>query len=399
MKPDPDGELFGWNPTDAANRALQAVHGLTLLSTPAAEASFHNGVSARTIAELQRVPALSESEQLALVRESRRWFFELLTHTKIGIFSARPDRIWRLFIERHEFTSCKLRANLRDILECFDLEALSVLFAKTPPYFHELPLSSELVLGLWTEGLRADLVIPPRLLVLDMILMLVHARREHELLEESTTTQAGFRLFTTSGRLDSYARQVLILSTSVIDNILVEYGARVIAIAESSAIDPLPIEKARTLQDRGVTARLRAVPELWCDCLGRPFLPAGEFLQDMLTLIEIRNRLVHPDGRVNCWRAFQFAHMNSKDWRFTSRIQSYLEAPTGYRIAQSNIGFELSLARFCVDTVILTVDYIHELVFRAGSRTSWLDLPRVAEGNLDLDAAIQAERLLKVWPG
>lgn len=115
----------------------------------------------------------------------------------------------------------------------------------------------------------------------------------------------------------------------------------------------------------------------------------------MLTLVEIRNRLIHPDGRINCWYAFQLDHTRAADWKFSDRLQSYLQKPVRYRIEGTNIGYELCLAQFCVDTLILTIDYLNNILFSDEHFCSWLNLPRQPGGVLDVDAVVEKERILQ----
>jgi hypothetical protein len=391
-----DELLLRWTPAEAASRALQAVHGYVCFTTVGAEKGVPQSFTEDTLAWLERVPTLSESESIEIVQKNREAFDVVAASARMPFFSADSRRLWRLFMERYDFYVSKLRANAEELLECFDLEQLSKLFGQPASYFRRLPPSSELVIGLWMRGLRADLVIPPRLLVLDMVLMLVHARDEHARLEQAVFIEAGVVRFTASGRLDSYTRQTLILATSVLDNVLTDYGNAVVAALQSIGVAADAIANARALQEKGVTARLQAAPNLWRECLRRPRSGSTDVVRDMLILVEIRNRLVHPDGRVNCWYAFQLDHTRTAGWHFSPRIQSYLDERVRYRIPQSNTGYELALAQFCVDTVILTIDHLHNILFPEESRASWLNLPRAAGDVLDLDWAVQNEHVLQL---
>jgi hypothetical protein len=211
--------------------------------------------------------------------------------------------------------------------------------------------------------------------------------------------EAGVVLFRASGRLDSYARQVVILATSIVDHVLTDYGNAVVAALEVVAAEPEKIAGTKALQDKGVTARLRTAPQLWSERLGKPAGTPGDFIGDMLTLVEIRNRLVHPDGRMNCWYAFQLDPTRGTGWNFSDRFQAYIESSVRYRMPGSNIGYELSLAHFCVDTVLLTIDYLHSILFPDELFAGWLNLPRAADGVLDIKAAAEREHVLQMSPG
>lgn len=229
IRPDTDNILLGWRPADAANRSVQAVYGFILFSTVGHQKLFLEKLTADTIAWLKRVSTLKEDENIDIVEKNRKKFEEYCTIAKIPLLSGDACRLWRLFMKRYDFYSCKLRANINDVIDCFNIEELSNIFSQPTSYFRRLPPSSELVLGPWKNGLRADLVIPPRLLVLDTILMLLHAQNEHDLIERSVLFEEDIMEIQSSGRLDPYVRQALILTTSALDNVLNEYGYVVIA--------------------------------------------------------------------------------------------------------------------------------------------------------------------------
>jgi len=180
--------------------------------------------------------------------------------------------------------------------------------------------------------------------------------------------------------------------------VLTDYGYTVAAALRTLSAPSAAIEKVVALQEKGVTARLQTAPQVWNDCLGRVSGTPDDFLRDMVSLIEIRNRLVHPDGRLNCWYAFQLDPMRAQGWHFSERLRSYVDRRVSYKIPQSNIGYELCLAHFCVDTVLLTIDYIHSVVYPNEPHALWLNLPRTDDGALDLEAAVEAEHLLQL-PG
>ncbi len=57
------------------------------------------------------------------------------------------------------------------------------------------------------------------------------------------------------------------------------------------------------------------------------------------------------------------------------------------------------MARFCVDTVLLVIDYLHALVFGEPGFARWLKLPRDAAGALVLKEATAQERMLRIPAG
>jgi hypothetical protein len=373
---------------------MQAIHGFLILALGSGRnEQFVTNYTQHTyewIENIRKSDQFRKEDYLLIVEENRKAFDEFAIQVKINlpIFSASSERLWRLFMERYNITTQQLRADLYDILTCFDINILSESFRQTPDYFRRLPLSTELILAPWQSGIRTDLVIPPRILVLDMILMLCHAYQEHRIVESSSD---GIQ-YQHNGRLDSYARQVLIVAATVCDNILSEYGytleSTLSRLGNSSDI----LTQLASLRKRGVTARLQLSPKTWSECLGRAFDRAPECVSDMISLVEIRNRLVHPDGRLNCWHAFQ---LDPGAWNFSGRLNQYLNQPVPYRIPNSHIGLEVCLAHFCVDTVILTIDYFHSIIFLGEVSAPWLNLARTRSGGLDLEQAISNEVQLR----
>lgn len=389
--------LLGWTPIEAASRSLQAVQGLVCFVPSEARDTILPKVTQETIDWLERIAQNTDAENIAIVEQNRAAFEELITNAKFPFFSASAEQLWCLFMERYDMTTFQLRANAADILACFDLRYIGDIFRQPPSYFRRLPPSSELVIGPWNAGLRADLVIPPRLLTLDTILMLHHTRREHNRMEQSVTRLSdGSFQSRSSGRLDSYARQTLILAASVCDNVLTEYGFTVISALEVQSAPSDVLERLEALQNKGLTARLREAPAAWSVALGGPTRTLPNFVRDMLILIEIRNRLVHPDGRLNCWFAFQLDPLRARNWQFSERLQPYLDKQVLYREINSNVGYELSLAEFCVDTMLMTIDYIHNIVYPREANAPWLNLCRMSTGELDFNATLTKEQLLQI---
>ncbi|MBL8635830.1 MAG: hypothetical protein JNM40_21570 [Myxococcales bacterium] len=393
-------DFLGWTPKEAADRALQAVCGLVCIASGGRRDDILPQTIRAHVETMSIVAESSDAENLELVREQRAFFERVLGRGRIAFLSGEPRRLWRLFVERYDLRTFQLRASLSDILDCFDMQELGQRLGRSESYLRRLPPSSELVIAPWKEGVRADLVIPPRLLVLDMILMLKHALVEHrrlELADKRGQSEGRFRI-DNEGRLDSYARQALILSASICDNVLTEYGYIVVAVLKGVSRAPEMLSKIENVQKQGVTARLRTLPQLWTQALDRASVSPTDAVRDMLLLIEIRNRLVHPDGRVNCWYAFQIDPTRAS-WQFSDRIGYYLDKPVSYRLSGSNIGYEFALAEFCVDTVLLVIDYLHSVLHPDDRRTPWLDLPRIGNGGLDLKLATDSERILQIGDG
>lgn len=391
-------DLLGWSPKDAANRAVQAVYGITSFHLSAArQDELLNRFSKGTIASLEMINRQSDAENVQHYKQLRSMFDEILSRGSIPFLSANNDRLWMLFVERFNLTTGQLRINVADMLDCCNLQNVATAAKRDERYFRSLPLSSELVVSPADGGIRIEIYIPPRLLILDMILMLIHAREEHEQLERKMADKLSQPIVKIhrAGRLDAYARQVLILATTICDNVLTEYGYLVESMLRNAVLTDEAHDLAK-LHKQGVTERLKQVPKTWAKLLGSTAQVDSNVFDDMINLAQIRNRLVHPDGRINCWHAFQLSPLTGTGWQFSDRIQPYL-SKTSYRLDQSPFGYEFGICRFCADTTIAAIHDLHHIVFVDHVDAPWVDVVTNEEGQLDIDATIEKEPVLQVY--
>jgi hypothetical protein len=384
-----DKDLFGWSPENAANRAIQSFFGLCLLLLASDNnGEFINDLTKNTLSSLEKVSSSSIEENIQIFLNTRNMFYMMLDKIPFPLLNATHERIWQLFLERFDLRTCQLRINLIDMHDCINIFVLAKSLDCEERYFYQLPLSSEIVVTSAKGGIHVEVYIPPRLLILDMIIMLLHAKEEHQKLELAARNQNGQLIIELKrdGLLDTYSRQVLIIATTVCDNILTEYGLLVEEIQKSTSEND--INELIKLHKLGVTQRLKRIPTAWNRVLGKNISIDSNVINDMTILVQIRNRLVHPDGRVNCWHAFQLSPLTSDGWQFSERINPYLTC-SAYGAPNSSIGYEFALARFCVDTSLQTVNIFHNLLFE--NRIPWLEFSLNPNGELDLEKIIQTE--------
>jgi hypothetical protein len=389
-----DSELFGWLPKDAANRAAQAFFGLGLfLLSSENNDEMINEFAKNTVSTLEIINTKSDSENTKFFLDTRRMFYKMLEKASFTLFTGENERIWQLFLERFDLRTCQLRINLADMYECVNIHILAESMHRDERYFRQLSMSSEIVATTTKGGIHVEVFIPSRLLILDMIIMLLHTKTEHHKLEAAVSDQNSQRMIEIkrNGLLDTYARQVLILATTICDNILTEYGYLVEELVRKSHNEDV-LSEIVSIHKQGVTQRLRKIPAAWSRVLGRNMDIDARLINDMMALVQIRNRLVHPDGRVNGWHAFQLSPLTGDGWQFSERIEPYLIRPK-YGMENSFIGHEFVLARFCVDTTLHTVNLLHELVFE--NRVPWLEFDANSDGEIDLDKVVNKE--LPFW--
>ena len=172
---------MGWLPKDAANRAAQAVHGLAALTIDVhRHRNFIESYTEKTGETLKIINASTDQDNRVYYDGLRKVFESMLIAANPNwLRIVEIDRIWQLFLERYNMQTGQLRANLLDLVECFNLEEISRHLQEDSFYILRLTRSSELVVTTIYGGLKADLFIPPRLLLLDLLLMLSHANACH----------------------------------------------------------------------------------------------------------------------------------------------------------------------------------------------------------------------------
>lgn len=390
-------QTFGFLPKEAANHAAQALYGLyAFILDRANNIELWNKVTDSILETLRIIKDQSDQENLDSYVELRELFFQAYSKRSFSFFLNDKDRIWKLFVERFHLSTGQMRMSVSDLYECCDYQKLAQSMSRSELYLRRLPPSSEIVLIPMNGGVRAEIVIPLRLLVLDMILMLIHARNEHFKLQEAWLNQQEKGIFQLhpDGRLDTYARQVLILATTICDAVLTEYGYIVESLAKK-AIQKEQLEDLKRFHKGGVTKRLQKVPLLWSSILGTKQSDRDDVFNDMIGLITIRNRLIHPDGKINGWFAFQISPMHGNGWKFSERLHPYMQELKG-SFARYNIGYEYATCLFCVDTTIAVINEIHSLVFMGDTHAYWLDITMKDAERVDLDAVIQLEKSLQI---
>jgi len=382
-------ELLGYKPKDAANRAIQALYGLISLIL-LKNSDQLNEIAKNAITDLEYVNSLNKDDKcIEIYNKKRDDFLFLLNNANITFFSCSHDRIWKLFIERFHFNVGQLRANLSDLFECFNIDILTKNPKRNPKYFERLPLSSEIILF---SGGKIEIFIPPRLLILDMILMLVHAREEDKKLKKTPKSNDNKFIILRDGRLDSYCRQILILATTICDSILNGYGEIIEGILKFHGAGEDIFNEFQKYHKQGVTARLEKLPEKWCSIFKTERKINLEAINDMINLVQIRNRLIHPDNRDNCWHAF---NLNPLRWNFSERIKEYLTV-SSYGVHSSFIGYEFYLAKFCVDTVIEVIDSFHNIIYPDTDNAEWIEIPRNKKSGIEIDQIIEKEKILQI---
>jgi hypothetical protein len=387
-------QTFGFLPKEAANHAAQALYGLyAFIVDRTNNIELWNKVTDSILETLRTIEDQSDQENLDSYVELRELFFQAYSKRNFSFFLNDKDRIWKLFVERFHLSTSQMRMSISDLYECCDYQKLAQSMSRDEIYLRRLPPSSEIVLMPMDGGAKAEIVIPLRLLVLDMILMLIHARNEHFEIQEAWLNQPEKGVHP-DGRLDTYARQVLILATTICDAVLTEYGYIVEFLAKK-AIQKEQFEDLKRLHQGGVTKRLQKIPLLWSSILGTKKPDKDDIFNDMLGLITIRNRLIHPDGGINGWFAFQISPMHGNGWKFSERLHTYIQELKG-GFARYNVGYEYATCLFCVDTTIAIINEIHCLVFMGDTHAYWLDIPMEDAERIDLDAIVQLEKALQI---
>ena len=382
--------IMGWLPKDAANRAAQAVHGLAALTIDVhRHRNFIESYTEKTGETLKIINASTDQDNRVYYDGLRKVFESMLIAANPNwLRIVEIDRIWQLFLERYNMQTGQLRANLLDLVECFNLEEISRHLQEDSFYILRLPRSSELVVTTIYGGLKADLFIPPRLLLLDLLLMLSHANACHKWLSNGIGMGGGKDTSNVHARLDSYVRQVLILGPTVCEAVLHDYGNLVVGISK----DRSKRGGLRRMLSLGLTEKLSHFNEDWPLACGHSPQPRSNDIADMLALTQIRNRLVHNDGRINAWHAFTLDLIHSA-WNFTDRVGPFKECAS-YGTPETFIGYEWGLAEFCAVTVLDAIDSINRAVFRDES-ARWVKIPRFANGRIDFNEVANRESYVR----
>lgn len=357
-------EFYGWDPREAANRATQAVYVLTALVTNAPE--LVKRLSQDTVNQLELIASrLDEKECVNCYERMRSMFTDVLGRVRVQLWSGTPERIWRLFLEHSYFPITQLRANLQDVKDCFDRVSLPRLFNCTWRDIVHLPPSSEIVVYRINNELRCELVTAIRQLTDDMRLMLDHAAAVHQLIVSSrAVNNDDFVTITHDQRLDTYCRLVLLLAATAVDAALNEYS---IAAQRLLTDSPAPKEQVNRASVGGVTLKLHRLPELLAGTFGGQLMPK-DLIADLTTLIEMRNRIAHADGRLKCWDAMA---ISPSAWSFSDRFDAY--APDQLANLAAHVGHEMRLATFALDTTINFIHHLHRSIYLDDVGAVWLN--------------------------
>ena len=380
---------YDWPIKEAADRAVQALHGLQIFSISFKhELRLASEISEKSYQSIELIKRSNSKDNEYYYKITRDQFFTILdiSNPKWLIMQER-ERIWRLFLERYDISTMQLRANLSDFLECFNIDQISDIFEVNRDYFLKIPLASEFVVSKWNNNLKIDLVIPQRLMILDMILMFNHASECSKIIKESSSrgkVQDNFDLQIQS-KLDAFVRQVLILGPSICEAMLQNYTQLILSMVQSDANQ----EKLLVFQKAGLSKKLESFIEIWPSCLDRSPVSKTDTIHDMLALTQIRNRLVHHDGRVNSWHAFQL-NLNNPNWNFSNRSDIFKDNNI-IGLKNSHIGHEVSLAEFAINTTIDAIDNFHRVIFENDLAAPWINIPKSSCSKIDVQKLKEIE--------
>ena len=387
-----------WTPAQYLDRAVQAHLGLVALSLPPeGRRSVLGPMYSDTvdfianILETSKGISVTEQEELLghRILAAKETFFQLLPTAleRLPFLRGDAERAWTLFVDRFDMRTLQLRVNLKDLFECFDVGLTSKVLRRSPTSLNNLPVSTELRIGPSSRGILMDLVIPPRLLLLDCCLMVLHATRLNAVMVNADTVAGWMR-----ARLDTYCRQSLILSVAAVESVLSQYAQVIEHLGRS--------EHERTaLQNfmrAGASRRIETVAEVWSPVTGNAPHESHELVRnDLLCLVRLRNRVIHSDARPTHWLAFElnFPALASD---MSERAIAFLRTES-HGVPGSHVGHELSLAEFALATAADAIDCLHWLLH--GVNAPWVDLPRMASGRVDLDELSSTEPLLTSLDG
>lgn len=392
--------MKNWTDFEKINRALQAHHGLVAFLTPPSERkALLKSFTKDTYKSIEMVQGdISQMETADVTRyceeriqDIKSHFTQVLNSSKKLFFQNNMDKIWNLFINRYNLRTMQLRANIQDIHECFNVEILTKILKLPPYYFYRLPVSSELAIALAPEGIYLHREIVPRLLFLDMLLMYQHAQKSYSVLKEWAENPNDAEPFPHRARLDAYVRQLVITGVSTCECVLSDYGFVVSAKGKQRGAK----ENLQNFTRWGLTKKLDTFLTIWPEILSLPKPQRTLIVDDMIKIVQVRNRLVHYDGRLSSWHALQIDFHWLSDQGFSERIKSYLKVED-YGLSNSFIGYEIAFARFCIDTVLRTIDLIHHTVYPIDMGAYWIDIPRSSSGCVDFTRVTAVERMLQV---
>jgi hypothetical protein len=386
---------------EQVNRAVQACHGISALSLPPSERETtlrtYTEATYKTLEVIQT--DISQAGDDASVteyckkrlEELKAHFLAIFRSANHPLFRDDEEKVWQLFLDRYYLRTMQLRANIVDVRECCNVPKLAEVMQRPIEHFYRIPMSSELVIGLSPEGTFINLEIPSRLLFLDMLLMLQHAQECHRVLEEWAKNPNSPEPISHRTRLDAYVRQVILAGASTCEAILTDYGFLVEAIGDLRGT----AMNLKNFSGGGLTKKLDEFLDIWSETLKLPKPSRPPVVDDMLKLVQVRNRLVHYDGRVSAWHALHIDFHWLVEQGFSKQVGQYLHHAS-YGLPDTFIGYEVAFAQFCIDTVLQTIDVIHCTVFPQDTEAHWMDIPRTPSGCVDSSAVVSAERMLKL---
>lgn len=382
------------------NRAVLACHGIVALLYPPGNKELLLSYTQSTFETLKmiqedvsRIDDESGTEYCKIrLQEVKEFFVSIFRATNQSIFRKdREEEVWQLFLDRYNFLTVQLRASVVEIRECVDISHLSSILHKSEKDIYHLPLTAELVIIVSGGNIGAYIEIPCRLLLLDTLLMLQHAQYCHSILEQWSKNQDDPEPILYRARLDAYIRQVVITGASTCEAVLSDYGILVNAIGEAHQ-SPTKLE---SFLRWGLTTKLDKFLVMWSNVLELPIPKRSLVVDDMLKLVQIRNRLVHYDGRESAWHALQIDFHWFSDQGFSDRVKQYLNS-SSYGAPGTFIGYEIAFAHFFIDTLVEAIDVIHCVVYRDDTEASWIGLSRTPFGGIDFSLMIKTERMLNL---
>lgn len=378
---------------EEAERAVAEVHGISCILIPYDK---RDPVLLQVIRAVQQTLEIIREEARTLhgdelrayctarVQEMRAWSADVLSASKSPLLRlSDPDRIFTMFRDCWSTTAAQLRVSVLDIRECFDLHVLGALLGMSPGELCCLPLSSELVVALSPDGLVCDLEVPSCTFFLDAVVQLKLARECHEKLVQWAASKNAETAepLNERVRLRAFIRQVLVTGVAAIEAALADYGRFAAAVAAHRT----PQVDLTSAAQGGVTARLRRFATIWPLAFGRQPEELPEAATDMLALVQVRNRLVHHDGRVSAWHAMQLdLAWLATEYRLTARADLYKD-PAAYGLDYTHIGTEYGFGVFTLNTVLATIDAFHSTIYPEQAKAAWMRIPRTEDGNIDLD--------------
>jgi hypothetical protein len=390
-----------WNCLEETERAVAAVHGISCILMAHDRPGLLGVIRAvqETLDMIRQEARALHGDELrrycaSRTEELKAWSVDLLANVadKSPLLSlSDPDRVFIMFRDSWSTTTAQLRASASDISECFNSPVLGAALNMSPVELSCLPPSSEFVLGLCPDGLRCDLEIPARTFFLDAALQLDLARECHDRLTQWAMSKDEAEPLRERTKLDAFIRQALVAGVTAVEAALTDYSHYVVHAAARQN----PQADMSSATRGGVTTRLRNFTTTWPLAFGREPQAAPEPVTDMVKLIQVRNRLVHHDGRVSAWHAMQLdLAWIATEYQLSSRADSYKSTAT-YGLSDSHVGMEFAFGVFALNTVLATLDALHTTVYPGQAKAAWLRISRTAAGSLDFPSA-QPKRSIAV---